>query len=274
MNLCAHTMGTPEVDVFRAAELFSTIGFQAIELICTDDYRCAVNLDWTSDLQQQLRRHLAHLNLRTACITPYLKNMNSLNEELRVECMKEAKQVITMAHNMESAGIRMLAGVDVPLGDRAEATRLLVEALMELSEYSRPYGVELWVENHMGSLADSAAATADIVKQVRSDNVGIVYDQANLIQLGAEGYEEALRIQAPYIRHVHVKDKAWYADSRAAKLLGEGHVNWEQIVMRLQESGYEGYYCHEYERRWYPDELPPAETGMAHGYKYLSKLLK
>ncbi|MBO9596715.1 MAG: sugar phosphate isomerase/epimerase [Cohnella sp.] len=274
MNPCAHTMGTPDIDVFGAAGQFAAIGFRSMEIICASDYRCAIRSDWPADQTGQLKRHLASLNMSVACLTPYLRDICSLDREKYDRCMNEAKRVIQLAHTLETVGIRMLAGSEEHPTDEEGAICHLAEALGELCKFAEPYGVELWVENHMGTLACSAAATKRIVAQTGASNIGIVYDQANLTQLHAETYEEAIRIQAPYIRHVHVKDASWQPQGRIAKLLGEGQMPWEPIVGLLKEIGYDGCLCHEYERRWYPGDLPGADEGMAKGFRYLSDLIR
>lgn len=273
MKPCAHTMGTPDVDVFRAAEIFADIGFPAIEIICTNEYKCSVHIGWSSQSRRQLRDHLAGLTMKSVCLTPYLKTINSFDAELRKACMEEGREVVRLAHDLECGGVRILAGMDVDADREMQAVSILVESLGELAAFADSYGVELWVENHMNSLAYSAAATLRIVEQVNAPNVGIVYDQANLIEMEAEPWEDALSLQAPYIRHVHIKDAVWEPRGRQAKLLGQGQVPWPEICEALNESGYKGYFCHEYERRWSPKELPIAEIGMAQGYTYIKSLI-
>jgi sugar phosphate isomerase/epimerase len=266
-------MGTPDADVFRAAEIFADIGFPGIEILCTNEYKCSVDIGWSSQARRQLRDHLAGLTMKTVCLTPYLKPINAFDAEVRKACMEEGREVIRLAHDLECSGIRILAGMDVDTDQELQAVSILVQSLGELAAFAEPYGVELWVENHMNSLAYSAAATVRIVEQVNLPNVGIVYDQANLIEMEAEPWEEALRLQAPYIRHVHMKDAVWEPSGRQAKLLGQGQVPWLEISEAINKSGYKGHLCHEYERRWYPNELPIAEIGMAQGYSYMESLI-
>jgi sugar phosphate isomerase/epimerase len=268
-------MGTPESDVFQAAELLSRIGYDGIEIICASDYNCAIHVGWSEEELNRLRLHLERIQLKVACVTPYLYQINAADPDARHACLQQAEHIIRMASLLQARGIRILAGTGVK-GDRTEAEAILVDSLQRLSSFAEPYGVELWLENHNGSLADSAAATADLVKRVERPNVGIVYDQTNLTELHAEETELALQLQLPYIRHVHAKAKAWSDRGSKATLFGEGQVNvqWEPIIRRLQDAGYDGYVCYEYERRWAPDLLPLADTGMAHGFQYLSRLIR
>ena len=54
---------------------------------------------------------------------------------------------------------------------------------------------------------------------------------------------------------------------------GVGCLPWPEILRRLRTAGYRGFVSVEAERRWYPDELPPAEETMGRGFAYLRSLL-
>jgi sugar phosphate isomerase/epimerase len=72
----------------------------------------------------------------------------------------------------------------------------------------------------------------------------------------------AIALQAPRIQHAHVKDFYWDGTSRVAAVLGQGIIPWAQIIGALSDHGYKGFYSLEYERRWFPDQLPPPAVGM------------
>jgi sugar phosphate isomerase/epimerase len=59
-----------------------------------------------------------------------------------------------------------------------------------------------------------------------------------------------------------------------SRVLGEGILPWEKIIALLKRSGYDGWLSLEYERRWYPDLLPPAEIGMKAGADLLRRILR
>ena len=137
----------------------------------------------------------------------------------------------------------------------------LADSLRQVGEYASTAGVQLNVENHMDTMATSAEMTMAIVRAVDLPNVGVLYDQANLAFMNSEVYEMATALQGPRIHHVHVKDFYWAGTERIAAVLGKGIVPWAKIVNSLTDLGYEGYYSLEYERRWYPDQLPPPAAG-------------
>lgn len=58
----------------------------------------------------------------------------------------------------------------------------------------------------MDSMAISARETVEVIGAVDHPVVNILCDQANLMVSQTDSYEEALPLQQPYIRHVHVND--------------------------------------------------------------------
>jgi hypothetical protein len=42
MKICAHTMSPPTFDPFQAAQVYASIGFDGMELICVANYKCAI----------------------------------------------------------------------------------------------------------------------------------------------------------------------------------------------------------------------------------------
>lgn len=58
-----------------------------------------------------------------------------------------------------------------------------------------------------------------------------------------------------------------------SRVVGEGTMPWRDIIAELRRTGYEGWLSIEYERRWYPDLLPPAEVGMKAGAEAVRRIL-
>ena len=45
MKIAGHTMGTPDLSVPQAIDLFADIGLEGIEIICTDNYKSGITLE-------------------------------------------------------------------------------------------------------------------------------------------------------------------------------------------------------------------------------------
>ena len=291
MKLAGHTMGTPALSVPDALHLFSSLGLDAAEIVWQDDYHSALP-EATSDADLRALRTLAtNLGLQTSCLTPYMTGINSLEAEERARDMTRFQRCIRAAELLACPHIRVYAGRYLP-GDeqRDEKWAHLVESLRSLGRLAEQSGVTLCVENHFNTMTVTAAESAALMRDVDSPGVGILYDQVNLTFTHSETFEEAIALQRPWIRYVHVKDLVFIdADSPfnaadvarvvpeertvRSRVVGDGITDWPAILADLREGGYDGYLSMEYEYRWHPQDLPSPEEGFRRGAEYLRRVV-
>jgi len=291
MKIAGHTMGTPEYAVPEAIDLFARLGMEGIEAICHDEYRSAIRIDASRATLRELRGHAEGQGLRFAAITPYATDLNAADPQVAKVHQELLLRAIEIAHELGAPCIRTYAGRETGGPGRGERLRCLVDAVRGPAEVAATAGVRLGFENHFNTLGDSAKGTVKVVQAVNHRAVGIVYDQGNLTMLGAEDYRETIPLQAPYLIHVHVKDlrfkdkppettsgavEALPAEAKPTVSLpvGEGILPWREIIAELKRTGYDGWLSIEYERRWYPDLLPPAEIGMKAGADLVRRVLE
>jgi sugar phosphate isomerase/epimerase len=290
MRIAGHTMGTPEYTVPEAVALFARLGFDGIEAICHDDYHSAIRPDTPVTALRELRRRGEQLGIRFAGVTPYATDLNSPEARVAAAHRDLLLRAIEIAHALGAPCVRTYPGRETGGPGRDDRLRRLVEAVRRLAEVAASAGVRLGFENHFNTLGDSAKATVRAVEAAGHPAIGIVYDQANLTMLGAEDFREAIALQAAYLIHVHVKDFRFKterpharsgavealpgeANPTICRVLGEGMLPWREIIGELRRTGYDGWLSIEYERRWYPDLLPPAEIGMKAGADRLRRML-
>ncbi len=262
MKIVGHTMGTPDSTVLEAIDLSASLGLHGVEIICADDYRCGVNLAPSSSELKCIKQRVEDAGLVVAGLVPYAKDMNHPDAGAREQAVADLKRVVDIAVALECGAIRVFGGHEVPPSVQGTAMGWLAESLREAGEYAQAAGVQLNIENHMDTMATSAEMTMAIVRAVDLPNVGVLYDQANLAFMNSEVFEMAIALQGPRIQHVHVKDFYWRGTERIAAVLGQGIMPWEMIIASLDDLGYDGFYSLEYERRWFPDQLPPPAVGM------------
>jgi sugar phosphate isomerase/epimerase len=130
-----------------------------------------------------------------------------------------------------------------------------------------------------------------LIRRVNDPKVRALYDQPNLEFSEGEPYPEALRLLEGLIAMVHVKDLVYkknvsggFRSSKvvtvdeserrvSSRIPGEGIIPWPEILPALAAQGFAGWLSLEYERRWYPHDLPPAGEGMKRGLEYVRGLL-
>ncbi len=291
MRIAGHTMGTPEYTVAEAIDLFASLGMEGIEAICHEDYRSAIRPDISIEALRELRDRAAGQGIQFAAITPYATDLNAEDPTLMAAHQDLLCRAIDIARELGAGCVRAYAGRETGGPGRDDRLRRLAGAAQRPASAAEKAGVRLGFENHFNTLADSARATVDVVRAVNHPAVGIVYDQSNLTMLGTEDHTVAIPLQAPFLVHVHVKDmrfkaqapqqtsgkvEALPADAKPTVSLpvGEGEMPWKDILAALKRTGYDGWLSIEYERRWYPDLLPPAPIGMKAGADHIRSLLK
>ena len=272
MKIVGHTMGTPEATVSEAIDLFARLGLDGIEIICADDYGCGLNLETSQPDLSGIRQRAADAGLIIAGLVPYTKDMNSPDAAARQGAIDNLKAAVDIAVALDCSAIRVFGGHEVPPSEHGSALGWLAESLREVGDYAATANVQLNVENHMDTMATSAEMTMAIVRAVDLPNVGVLYDQANLTFMAQEDHGTAIDMQSPRINHVHVKDFYWAGTERVAAVLGKGIVPWLEIVNSLTDLGYEGFYSLEYERRWFPEQLPQPAVGMKQCLDFLRRI--
>jgi L-ribulose-5-phosphate 3-epimerase len=290
MRLAGHTLGTPEQTVPEALALFATAGLDAAEVIYQDDYRSGLPLR-DRRTAEQARRASDDTGVPIVGLTPYTTGINALDEGEWRTAVDEFRGAIEIAQVVGANRLRVYAGSWHP-GDQDHAAHWgrLVEALRTLAPEASAAGVRLCVENHFGTMTQSAAETARLVREVGHDAVRVLYDQANLTFAHDEPYDEALRLQGDLVGHVHVKDLVFTdpdAPFRAtetarvsasertvrSRVVGDGVVPWTDILSSLATLGYDDVLSLEYEYRWHPADLPEPAVGFARSAAVLRGIL-
>lgn len=285
-------MGTPELTVLEAAQLFADSGMDAIEIIYQDGYKSALHSDTSGEEIQELKKSLDAMGLEVSGIVSYASDYNLPDESRRRKALDECRRCMELARLLNAHNIRIYGGTFLEDDDCFdEKRRILVESMRTLADEAVQDGINLVLENHFNTMTTGPQITYDIVKEINRDNVGILYDQANISFLSGEDYERCIEIQKDKIYYVHVKDFKFKAegmkfkagsvshvneDERAVitRIVGEGILPWKKIIKRLHEIGYDGYLSLEYERRWHPMDIPEAAVGMVQSADYLKNILK
>jgi sugar phosphate isomerase/epimerase len=292
-TLLGHTLGTPELTPIEALDLFAASGLDGAEMIWLDDYRGAIPESDDGQVATAVKAHAERLGLVIGGLTPYVTELNSLEADLYRHEIARLERALEVAGSLECPRVRVYAGKllgDEPAEVVPRLRQRLVEALRRLGPIAADRGILLCVENHFGTMTVSAAETVSLVDEVDSPGVAILYDQANLTFTHREDYPEAIKLQAPWIGHVHVKDLEWIHPDRelkttavasidkservhASRMIGDGVLDWHAIVAALRATGYDGSYSLEYEYRWNPEDLPEPAIGFPESARRLRACL-
>ena len=116
-----------------------------------------------------------------------------------------------------------------------------LEALKELAPFAEEHAVKIGVENVGNMFLLSPLEMRAFIDAVGSPNVGAYVDVGNIVY--TMGYSEQwLRILRERVVRIHWKDfRRDVATLEGFCALGEGDVNWPEVIKACQEIGYDGY---------------------------------
>jgi L-ribulose-5-phosphate 3-epimerase len=291
LRIFGHTMGTPDLTVEEALDLFARLELDGAEVVVQDGYRSGIPERDDAALEA-VRLASLRSGVPIEALTPYAACINSLDDDELERDVDRLRRVISMAATLGASRIRVYSGQFSPDESAVRPAKWdrLVESLRRLGADAADRGIVLCCENHFSTMTLSAAETADLVREVDSPAVRALYDQANLTFTHQEGFEDAIRLQSGLIGHVHIKDLVFTdperpfvaaevatvaAEERAvrSRVVGEGILDWQEILRELSRDGYDGDASLEYEYRWHPQDLPPPAEGIRRGAAYVRRIL-
>ena len=195
--------------------------------------------------------------------------------------MESFGRALAAAPVLGARWVRLYGGRFLPGDGRwEERWARLVDSVSVLGDRAERAGVTICVETHFNTMADTAARAASLVRQVGHRHVRVLYDQPNLGFIGAEvvvgrarAPARADRVRSRQGLCVQGRSARIFGERRHPRrrrsrivrscVVGDGIVPWPEILRGLRDGGYDGVFSFEYERRWHPQDLPPAAIGMA-----------
>jgi sugar phosphate isomerase/epimerase len=222
---------------------------------------------------RKVREHARKKGLEIVTLTPYVWDINVPDSVVVRSNLDEFSEYVGVAEQLGATYVRVFAGREIKGGGAAKAWADTVTSLREMADCAAGRGVTVLLENHSGTMTPTGHATARMIRDIDRDNVRVLLDIANVLIDGNETWEQALESQRGLIEYLHVKDIVLLGGAQHPRVMGHGQVPWNAILRRLLDHGFDGPLSLEYERRWHPEELPPAEEGMRESRTYLVAML-
>ncbi|MCF0228204.1 MAG: sugar phosphate isomerase/epimerase [Parasporobacterium sp.] len=173
------------------------------------------------------------------------------------------KKCAEMAMKLDCSILTTHAGV-IPEDTDDPVYQDMVKAGREIGSFLAPLGLTLAIETG----PDSASALRRYIDDC-GEGIGVNFDPANFVMVGADDELNAVRILADKIVHTHAKDGInnvkvapadfyhkfaegdldWLQSTNICTEapLGKGSVRWDEYLALLNETGYAGYLTIEHE---------------------------
>lgn len=171
----------------------------------------------------------------------------------RKKSLDEAKRFIDLAQKINCPFVRVFPNKFPKEQEKNVTMDFISKGLLELGNYSKEKNVMVLMETH-GDLVKSEDIEK-VMQTAEHQNVGLVWDVANMWSITKEPVEQVYQKLKKYIHHTHIKDGKMDGDKINYVLLGKGDVPIFAAIDILSKGGYKGYYSFEWEKLWHPEIL-------------------
>jgi L-ribulose-5-phosphate 3-epimerase len=221
-----------------------------------------VPLDATDAQIDEIKAKLNRLGLQIASLSGH----SDLTTEHGVEV---GKQAIDLCTRLGTSILVTAIGGHYSEDENKDA---FMRHIHDLADYAAARGITVGLEVH-GDIMATGAISVPLIQEIGRPNVGINYDTANCVFYGGVQAVDDLKATLPYLVHVHLKDKIGGEREWNFPAVGEGEVDFAQVLKILDEGGYRGPLSVEIEFSGLPwPPLEEVDRSMAVSYRTLQGL--
>lgn len=252
MKIAFSTLGCPEFSWKDIYSMAKDLGFDGIEVRGLGNETLAVNAQpFTGGHIENTLKKLHELRLEIPC----LSSGCCLRYQQRAEeNVKELSQYIELASKLGTDFVRILADQN-PARDGEVDDEAVLGGLMRLIPLAESRGVTLLIETN-GVYSDSARLAA-LLGRTKSDAVAALWDPHHTFRFGGETPGKTVQNLGAYIKYVHLKDSVAENGKVSYRLMGEGDLPIDDIMLALRSINFEGYVSLEWVKRWSSDLADP-----------------
>lgn len=268
MKIAFSTLGCPDFSWTDIYSMAKDIGFDGIEVRGLGEEIFAVKAQpFTESQLPQTIEKLSKLRLEIPC----LSSGNCLKfKDMEEENYQEIVQYIMLASKLGTPFIRVLADLDPhPNGEVDDNT--VLSALQRLIPIAEEKGVTLLIETN-GVYSDTSRL-CKLLDHVASDAVAALWDAHHPYRFAGETPEKTVQNLGAYIKYVHIKDSVVENNAIKYRMIGEGDLPIDSIMLALRSINYEGYVSLEWVKRW-ASELSDAGVVFPHFINYMSQYIE
>jgi sugar phosphate isomerase/epimerase len=263
MKLSFSTLGCPEWDIEKIAEMASIYGFHGVELRVKG--RQHIDPALTDTDRKYIRNLFEKRKVEICCLSGYSFFNSGKKEELENNG-DLLMSYIDLAVDVGAPFIRTFIGdYALPLTDE-DVIKNAAYYLNLCGAVAEKKGVRILVETHDSFSLSPRMGT--LMEKINNGGVAVLWDIHHTCRHG-EQPAETYQALGRHIRHLHIKD----ADGEKLRLTGEGALPIQDIIGLLKKEGYKGYLSLEWEKTWIKD-LEEPEVAFPKYIEYMRRLLQ
>ncbi len=260
--LAGHTNSYHTYSLDEALAGIAQAGFKYVELSAVGGWTEHVPLDATDAQLAEIQAKMEKLGLKASVLSGH-------SDLTTAEGVVVGKQAIDLCQRL---GLTLMNTAIGGHYSEDEDKGAFMRHIHDLADYAAERGITIGLEVH-GDIMATGQMSIPLIKEIGRENVGINYDTANCVFYGGVQAVDDMRGLAPYLVHVHFKDKIGGAKVWNFPGIGEGELDFAAILQILRDEGYTGPTSVEIEfsgEPWPP--LAEVDRSMKVSYETLSAL--
>ena len=272
MYSCFHSVGLHQLPPTQMVDRVARAGYAAVELNAETLPFAKPHV--TPETSAEVRAAIVDACKTNAIRIPALgakMNMVDDNPAAREHAIGFVKGCIDLAVDMNVPFVHILSGKPANTVDNEVAWGWFADAVGKLTEYAQSKQVELGIEAIVGQLFRSVDDFHRLYADLPGIPFRINFDPSHFIVQD----EEPRRVPdelGDKIGHVHLKDGKGRFPEFSFPPLGQGNIDFPDLVQRLRGVGYDGALSVEYEAQAFGYDL--SEEEIVEGEKaFVDKLL-
>lgn len=248
MKIAFSTLGCPDFtwsDIYSMAKDF---GFDGIEIRGLGKDIFAVNAKpfLEKNLSDTIKK-LSDLRIEVPCLSSGCCLKYADKAEANVA---EIKEYIELASKLGTPFVRVLADLK-PQPDGEVDDAVVLETLKKVIPQAEEKGITLLIESN-GVYADTARL-AKLLSLAKSDAVAALWDIHHTCRYGNETPGKTVQNLGAYIKYVHAKDSVVEDGKVTYRMMGEGDLPIDDVMLALRSINFDGYITLEWVKRWAQD---------------------
>ncbi len=265
MKLAFSTLGCPDFSWVDICSMAKDLGFRGIEVRGLGSEISAVRAQPFTEAQlPETVKKLSELRLEIPCLTSGCCLKFAENAEKN---HAEIVQYIMLASKLGTPYIRILADLEPHTTGEVDDDVVLA-ALRRLVPVAEEKGVTLLLETN-GVYADTARLCR-LLDHAASDAVAALWDMHHPYRFAGEEPGKTVQNLGAYIKYVHIKDSVVEDGSIRYRMMGEGDLPVDDMMLALRSINYDGYISLEWVKRW-ADDLDDAGVVFPNFANYMSR---
>lgn len=237
------------------------LGFEGVEIhdASNQAFQC-VNGPLRKENISKTARKMANLGLSVPCINVLCDISDKSKAD---DCVSEIMEHIELAKKLNCPYVRLRAGAE----SFDDTDDICAKVLSSCKDFAEETGVTILMET-VGVYADTKRL-ADLLNRFACDNISALWDFNHPYRIG-ESPETTITNLGAYVKHVHIKDSASCEGGFEYRLMGEGDMPIDRMMLALRSINYEGFISFEWRSEWI-EEIGDAGIVFPHFINYMSR---